>query len=85
MTITLTNSRNTYGLEAYQTNDVVADTSLPTAYVVTDPSEIKQPIKHNSCIGLKYSIAFPSDIWCELLYGTKTLQQLNFTIHLLIV
>ena len=66
ITITLINHHNTYGMEAYQTNDVVVDTSLPTACVVTDPSEVKQSIKHNNCTELKYSIAFPSDNWCEL-------------------
>ena len=66
ITITLINHRNTYGMEAYQTDDVVVDTSLPTACVVTDPSEVKQSIKHSNCTELKYSIAFPSDNWCEL-------------------
>ena len=66
ITITLINHRNTYGMEAYQTNDVVVDTSLPTACIVTDPSQVKQSIKHNNCTELKYSIAFPSDNWCEL-------------------
>ena len=70
ITISLINSHNTHGLEAYQTDDVVVDTSLPTACVVTDPSEIQQPIKHNQCIELKYSIAFPSDEWCELYLKT---------------
>ena len=72
MTITLINSRNTYGMEAYQTNDVVVDTSLPTACVVTDPSEVKQFIKYNNCTELKYSIAFPSDNWCELFLRTSS-------------
>ena len=66
ITITLINHRSTYGMEAYQTNDVVVDVSLPTACVVTDPSEVKQSIKQNNCTELKYSIAFPSDNWCEL-------------------
>ena len=72
ITIMLMNSRNTYGLEAYQTNDVVADTSLPTACVATDPSEIKQSIKYNNCTELKCSIAFPSDNWCELFLRTSS-------------
>ena len=70
ITISLINSHYTYGLKAYQTDDIVVDTSLPTACVVTDPSEIQQPIKHSQCFELKYSIAFPSDEWCELYLKT---------------
>ena len=71
-TITVINDRNTYGLEAYQTNDVVVDTVVPTACVVTDPSEIKQSIKYNHCTELKYSIAFLSHNWCELFLRTSS-------------
>ena len=66
ITILLINSHNTYGLEAYQKDEVVVDRSLPIACVVTDPFEIQQSIKHNQCTELRYSIAFKSDNWCEL-------------------
>ena len=69
ITISLYNSRNTYGSEDYRTKDVVVDTSLDTACEVTD-SEIKQSIIYNNCTELKYSIVFPSDDWCELFLRT---------------
>ena len=62
-TVSLINSRSSYGSEVY---DVVVDTLSPTACKVTNSSEIKQTIKYNHCTKLKYSIAFPSDNWCEL-------------------
>ena len=70
ITIWLYNSRNTYGSEDYRTKDVVVDTSLATACEITDSSEIKQSIISNNCTELKYSIAFPSDDWCELFLRT---------------
>ena len=72
ITITLINYRTTFGHEVYQTKDVVVDTSLPTACVVTNSSEMKQYIAHNNCTELKYSIAFPSDNWCELFLRTSS-------------
>ena len=66
ITVSLINSRGSYGSQIEETNDVVIDTSSPTACKVTNLSETKQPIKHNNCTELKYSISFPSDIWCEL-------------------
>ena len=70
ITILLYNFRNTYRSEDYRTEDVVVDTSLPTACEVTDSSEIKQSIIYSNCTKLKYSIAFPSDDWCELFLRT---------------
>ena len=70
ITIPLFNSRRTFGHEAYWTKDVVVHTSLPTACVVTNSSEMKQYIANNNCTELKYTIAFPSDNWCELFLRT---------------
>ena len=66
ISVILINSRGSYGDETYKTNDVVVDTSSPMACLVTNLSEIKQSIGHSNCTELKYSIAFPSDNWCEL-------------------
>ena len=71
ITLFLINSRGSYGSQIDETNDVVIDTSSPTACKVTNSSETKQPIKHNNCTELKYSIAFLSDIWCELYLTTS--------------
>ena len=71
ITISLYNFRNKYGSEVYETKDVTVDTSLPTACKVTDSSKA-QPIEYNSCTELKYSIAFPSDNWCELFLRTTS-------------
>ena len=65
-TVVLIDSRGTFRCEIHGTKDVVVHTSLPTACVITNSSEIKQSIKDNDCTELKYSIAFPSDNWCEL-------------------
>ena len=78
ITVSLINSRGSYGSEIDETNNIVIDTSSPTIssssichrYKVINSSETKQPIKHNNCTELKYSIAFPSDIWCELYLKT---------------
>ena len=72
LTIPLINSHNTYGSEIFSEEDVVVDTSLPTACVVTNSFELKQYIAHNNCTELKYSIAFPSDNWCELFLRTSS-------------
>ena len=66
ISVNLINSRGSYGDETYKANDVVVDTSSPMACLVTNLSEIKQSIGHSNCTELKYSIAFPSDNWCEL-------------------
>jgi len=58
ITISLLNYRNSF---EYERIDVVVDTALPTACIVTNSSEIKQSIKHDGCSELKYSIAFLSD------------------------
>jgi len=63
ITISFLNYRNTY---EFDRKDVFLDTTLPTACIVTNYSETKQSIKHDGCFELKYSIAFPSDNWCEL-------------------
>ena len=51
------------GLGQFVTKEVVADTTLPTACVITNPTEIKQLVKRNNCTELKYSIAFQSENW----------------------
>ena len=68
MTVMLKDSRHTQG---GNTNDVVVDTSSPTACLVNKSSEIKQSISKNNCTELKYSIAFSSDNWCELYLKTS--------------
>ena len=68
MTVMLKDSRHTQGSS---TNDVVVDTSSPTACLVNKSSEIKQSINKNNCTELKYSIAFSSDNWCELYLRTS--------------
>ena len=68
MTVMLKDSRHTQGGD---TNDVVVDTSSPTACLVNKSSEIKQSINQYDCNELKYSIAFSSDNWCELYLRTS--------------
>ena len=66
MTVSLVTSRSTHEYEINETKDVIVDTSSPTACMVTDTSGTKQSISLNNCTKLQYSIAFPSDNWCEL-------------------
>ena len=68
MTVMLKDSRHTQG---GNTNDVIVDTSSPTACLINKSSEIKQSINKNNCTELKYSIAFSSDNWCELYLRTS--------------
>ena len=68
LTVMLQDSRYTQGGNS---NDVVVDTSSPTACLVNKSSEIKQSINKNNCTKLKYSIAFSSDNWCELYLRTS--------------
>ena len=81
ITLFLINSRGSYGSQIDETNNVVIDTSSPTACKVTNLSETKQPIKHNNCTELKYSIAFLSDIWCELYLTTSFQKSLHTDIY----
>ena len=81
ITLFLINSRGSYGSQIDETNNVVIDTSSPTACKVTNSSETKQPIKHNNCTELKYSIAFLSDIWCELYLTTSFQKSLHTDIY----
>ena len=64
MTVSLVTSRSTH--EYINEIKPVVDTSSPTACMVTDTSGTKQSINQNNCTELQYSIAFPSDSWCEL-------------------
>ena len=47
---------------------VVNDTDWlpPTACVVSNSSEVSKTIKNGICTSLKYTIAFPTEGWCEL-------------------
>ena len=65
MTVSLVTSRSTHEYEINEIKPVV-DTSSPTACMVTDTYGTKQFINQNNCTELEYSIAFPSDSWCEL-------------------
>ena len=65
MTVSLVTSRSTHEYEINEIKPVV-DTSSPTACMVTDTYGTKQFINQNNCTELQYSIAFPSDSWCEL-------------------
>ena len=75
ITILLISFHRISGLGPYLTKEVVADTSLPTACIVSNPSETKQHIEGNSCTELRYSIAFPSENWCELYLRTSYLSK----------
>ena len=68
LTMMLKDSRYTQGGNS---NDVVVDTSSPTACLINKSSELKQSINKNNCTKLKYSIAFSSDNWCELYLRTS--------------
>ena len=58
------------GFESYNSiiitvvND--SDWLPPTACVVTNSSELSKTIKNGICTSLKYTIAFPTEGWCEL-------------------
>ena len=58
------------GFESYNSIiiTVVNDTDWlpPTACVVTNSSELSKTIKNGICTSLKYTIAFPTEGWCEL-------------------
>ena len=58
------------GFESYNSIiiTVVNDTDWlpPTACVVTNSSELSKTVKNGFCTSLKYTIAFPTEGWCEL-------------------